>query len=235
MKKYISLLLILACVMTLVGCGGRGEKHTIEILIPAGSSESFVYSDIEVHPTGRKITISAGAGISDTEVILKPVNDTLTPGYVAEYLTRGMPVEFDTAGVADEWFKIGVSIQNDSDKGPIAVAVIVEGVDVRIANNESITATEATVDWSEIPGGKRFIIEIRDRVEEEQLACAEAEELFYENETTEYYFNVIKSHYVVVTYNNGNSEDIVTALNAGRATIADLDQYGIEYIVKVKE
>lgn len=52
-----------------------------------------------------------------------------------------------------------------------------------------------------------------------------------------HYFNVIKSHYIVVTYNNDNSEDIVTALNAGRAIIADLDQYGIEYhiIVKVKE
>lgn len=133
MKKYISLLLLLACVLALSGCGGRGEKHTIEILIPAGSTESFVYSDIEVRPTGRKITILAGAGISDTEVILKPVNNTLVPGYVAEYLTRGMPVEFETAGVTDEWFKIGVSIQNDSDKGPIATAVIVEGVEIRDA------------------------------------------------------------------------------------------------------
>ena len=82
---------------------------------------------------------------------------------------------------------------------------------------------------SEIPGGTRFIIEIRDRAEEEQLVCAEAEELFYEDETNRYYFNVIKSHYIMVVYNNGNSEDIVTALNAGRATIADLDKFGIEY------
>ena len=136
MKKHISLLLVLVCLLSLCGCGNRGEKHTIEILIPAGSTESFVYSDVEVRPTGRKITLSAGAGISDTEVILKPVNDSLEPGYVAEYLTRGMPVEFDIAGVTDEWFKIGVSIQNDSDqndsdKGPIAVAVVVEGVEIR--------------------------------------------------------------------------------------------------------
>lgn len=232
MKKYISLLM---CILILSGCGSRSEKRTIEILIPAGSTESFVYSDIEVRPTGRKINISAGAGISDTEVILKPVDDSLEPGYVAEYLTRGMPVEFDTAGVTDEWFKIGVSIQNDSDKGPIAVSVIIENVDVRIANSESIVSIETTVDWSEIQGGKRFIIEIRDRAEEEHLVCAEAEELFYEDETTEYYFNVIKSHYILVTYNNGNSENIAAALKAGRATIADLDQYDIEYIAKEKE
>ena len=101
-------------------------------------------------------------------------------------------------------------------------------------NNENIS-TETTEDLSEIPGGTRFIIEIRDRTEEEQLTCAEAEELFYEDETTEYYFNVIKSQYIMVVYNNGNSEDIVTALNAGRAAIADLDEFGIEYHTKPKK
>lgn len=39
----------------------------------------------------------------------------------------------------------------------------------------------------------------------------------------------------MVTYNNGNSEDIVTALNAGRATIADLDQFAIEYHAEPKD
>ena len=111
-----------------------------------------------------------------------------------------------------------------------------ENVEITIAteNNENIS-TETTEDLSEIPGGTRFIIEIRDRTEEEQLTCAEAEELFYEDETTEYYFNVIKSQYIMVVYNNGNSEDIVTALNAGRATIADLDEFGIEYHTEPKK
>ena len=101
--------------------------------------------------------------------------------------------------------------------------------------NSENQSTETTVDWSEIPGGTRFIVEIHDRAKEEQLACAEAEELFYEDETNRYYFNVIKSHYIMVTYNNGNSEDIVTALNAGRATIADLDEFGIEYHTEPKQ
>ena len=101
--------------------------------------------------------------------------------------------------------------------------------------NSENQSTETTVDWSKIPGGTRFIVEIHDRAKEEQLACAEAEELFYEDETNRYYFNVIKSHYIMVTYNNGNSEDIVTALNAGRATIADLDEFGIEYHTEPKQ
>ena len=104
-----------------------------------------------------------------------------------------------------------------------------------IADKKDNVPTETTEDLSEIPGGTLFIIEIRDRAEEEQLPCAEAEELFYEDETTKYYFNVIKSQYIVVTYNNANSEDIVTALNAGRATIADLDEFGIEYHTEPKQ
>jgi hypothetical protein len=95
--------------------------------------------------------------------------------------------------------------------------------------------SEPTKDMSEIPGGTRFIIEICDRAEEEQIDCAEAEELFYEDETNRYYFNVIKSHYIIVIYNNGNSEDIVTALNTERATIADLDAFGIEYHTEPKQ
>ena len=109
-------------------------------------------------------------------------------------------------------------------------------VESTIATENTVkTSTETTEDLSEIPGGTRFIIEIRDRAKEEQLVCAEAEELFYEDETNRYYFNVIKSHYIMVTYNNGNSEDIVTALNAGRATIADLDEFGIEYHTEPKQ
>ena len=95
--------------------------------------------------------------------------------------------------------------------------------------------SEPTEDMSEIPGGKRFIIQIRDRAAEEQLPCTEAEELFYEDETAKYYFNVIKSQYIEVTYNNGNSEDIVTALNTEKATIADLDEFGIEYHTEPKQ
>ena len=136
MKKYISIILSMLFIFSLVGCGKK-EKYEIEILVPAGSTEAFVYSDAEIRPIGNKIRIWSGAGLGDTEVILQPVNENVETGYVAEYLTHGVPVEFDTINCKEEWFKIGVSVHNDSNRGPIAVSVEVEGVEVRIAGTSS--------------------------------------------------------------------------------------------------
>ena len=128
MKKLIALVLALVCVLSFAGCG-KNETYKVRITVPAGSTEAFVYSDEEISATGKKITISSGEGLGDTEVILSPVNENVETGYVAEYLTPGMPVEFDA--VQGEWFKIGVSMQNNTDTDKI-VYVEVEGVEVRI-------------------------------------------------------------------------------------------------------
>ena len=128
MKKLIALILALVCVLALAGCG-KNDTYKIRITVPAGSTEEFVYSDEEISATGKKITISSGEGLGDTEVLLSPVNENVETGYVATYLTPGMPVEFDA--VQGEWFKIGVSMQNDTDTNKI-VYVEVEGVEVRI-------------------------------------------------------------------------------------------------------
>lgn len=139
MKKYISIILSILCVLSLVGCGKK-EKYEIEILVPAGSTEAFVYSDEVIRPTGNKITISAGAGLADTEVVLKPVGVKQENAYEPTYLTHGMPVKMDVE--KGGWFKIGVSVQNDSDRGPIAVSVEVEGVEVRIAEKADTESSE---------------------------------------------------------------------------------------------
>ena len=128
MKKLITLVLVLLSVVSLVGCEKNGT-YKVRITVPAGSTETFVYSDEEILATGKKITISSGEGLGDTEVILLPVNENVETGYVAEYLTPGMPVEFDA--VQGEWFKIGVSMQNDTDTDKF-VYVEVEGVEIRI-------------------------------------------------------------------------------------------------------
>ena len=67
--------------------------------------------------------------MGDTAVILMPVNENVETDYVAEYLTPGLPVEFDA--INGEWFKIGISMQNDTDIDQI-VYVEVEGAEVRI-------------------------------------------------------------------------------------------------------
>lgn len=128
MKKLITLALALVCVLSLAGCG-KNDTYKVRITVPAGSAEAFVYSDEEISATGKKITISSGEGLGDTEVILSPVNENVETGYVVTYLTPGMPVEFDA--VKGEWFKIGVSMQNDTD-ADIIVYVDVTGVEVRI-------------------------------------------------------------------------------------------------------
>ena len=129
MKKYIGLILMILFMLPLTACG-KDDKHVIEIMVPAGSTEAFVYSEEEIMATGNQIIIYSGAGLSDTEVILKPVDENVETGYVAEYLTHGMPVKLDA--VKGEWFKVGVAVQNDSERGPSAVSVEVEGVEVRI-------------------------------------------------------------------------------------------------------
>jgi len=96
-------------------------------------------------------------------------------------------------------------------------------------------SSEETKNGSEVPGATVHIVEIKDRTKEEQLTYAEAEEKFFEDETTEYYFGVTKSRYIMVLDSTGRTADIVTALNEGYATIADLDFYGIEYHTKPKQ
>lgn len=129
MKKRMAFALALVCVLCLSGCG-KDSTHRIKITIPAGSREPFVYAEEEICPIGEQIAISSGEGMGDTEVLLKTVNELLTPGYVATYLTPGMRVVFDTA--KGQWLKVGISMQNPTDED-ITFYIEVEGVEVRIA------------------------------------------------------------------------------------------------------
>lgn len=126
MKK---LFFIVVCLLLLLTACAKNTSHEIEIIIPAGSNEAFVFSDEEISPNGNTITISAGAGIADTEVLLKPVLVTEKTAYSPAYITQGMPVKMKAEKGA--WFKIGVAMQNESDHN-IAVSLKIEGIDVRI-------------------------------------------------------------------------------------------------------
>lgn len=134
MKKLFVLVLTLACVLSLAGCG-KNDTYKIKITVPAGTvgefvyQEEFIYSDEEISPIGNKITISSGEGMGDTEVVLKPIEVKEENAYEPTYLTPGMPVEMDVEKGA--WFKIGISMQNPTDTD-LTVYVEVEGVEVRI-------------------------------------------------------------------------------------------------------
>ena len=66
------------------------------------------------------------------------------------------------------------------------------------------------------------------------LAFDMALEPIWEDETNVYLFSCIKSSIVTVYYANGTEEDVKTALQAGRVTMADLDTFGIHYITEPK-
>lgn len=94
MNKYSATILSIICILSLAGCGNN-DTHEIKITIPAGSTETFVYSDEEISPTGNTITISSGKDLGDTEVVLKTIEVKEENAYESTYLTSGMPVKMD--------------------------------------------------------------------------------------------------------------------------------------------
>ena len=146
MRKRIVLILALISLLALTGCGGRGEKHTLEFTIPADFTDAFTFSDKaldyvafiysaeEISPTGKTLTLKAGAGYSSVPVILKVVECREENAYEPILLTHDSPVTINVEKGA--WFQIGIALDNPADV-PIAASVIVEDVEVRIANSNS--------------------------------------------------------------------------------------------------
>ena len=84
------------------------------------------------------------------------------------------------------------------------------------------------------PGASVHVVDVWDETMREQIACASAEEKFWEDETNEYYFGCIKSHYIMVMDSTGRIIDVVTALEEGLITIETLDHFGIGYTKQPK-
>ena len=133
---------VAACFLT----NPKQDRYTLRIVVPAGSQEEFVYTEEEVSTVRNSIKIWSGDGLGDTEVLLFPVNKTAETGYIATYLTHGMPVEFDAE--KDTWFKIGVNMQNSTNED-IIVYVEVENVEVRIV--DEINSVIEWFDYLETP------------------------------------------------------------------------------------
>ena len=84
------------------------------------------------------------------------------------------------------------------------------------------------------PDTNPAIVEIVDPTRQEGFSCDAAMEKFFEDDANAYFFSGVYSQYVIVHYEDGISEDIVTALANGRATLADLDRFGIRYWAEPK-
>ena len=103
----------------------------------------------------------------------------------------------------------------------------------RMDNNKPVIFSTWGYDYAS-PEVLGEIVKIIDRTVTENLPCDTAFEKFYEDAENEYYFNCIKSDYIIVEYANGYKEDIKAALESGNATLADLKRYNIGYDTKEK-
>ena len=95
----------------------------------------------------------------------------------------------------------------------------------RESSNQNKTKINAKLEVVDIHDGTK---DIKD------LMVADALEYFFEDENNKYYFSAIISQYIIVTYNDGTSEDIASAFKNGKVTIADLDKFDIDYYTESK-
>lgn len=223
MKKFI-ILIALVCVFVLVSCSKQqnvSEKNRAEQIYDESEESSdilietrkiYTYEELSEMPAGELLDLFLQNGLL--------INDDLKASYTQEELQILFKEHFDM-------WHIGLSALSHTmyiDLAEQTKTIYDEIAESHLSTNE----------LSEIPGATTFIVDIWDRTKEEQLICASAFEKFYEDDTNEYYFGCIKSHYIIVMDNTGRTIDIVTALNEGIATVADLDDYGIGYYIEPK-
>lgn len=92
----ITIVAITVCVIIAI-CflSNPAKEYQIRITIPAGSTESFCYSDEEICPNGDTLTFEKSDGLGDTEIVLLPVEYREEKVYEPTYMTSGMPVKID--------------------------------------------------------------------------------------------------------------------------------------------
>jgi len=127
MKRMVFLFAVLLCGVSLCGCG-RNTAYTIAIVVPAGTTEAtYCYSDEEISPLRRTITLSEGEGIPETALVLRSAdgNQDITHGPV--YFGSGLPTELTAENGA--WYKIGLLMTNPTDTDKV---VYVKATDVTV-------------------------------------------------------------------------------------------------------
>ncbi len=100
----------------------------ITMTIPAGSTEEFVYSDVEISPTKDTIIFYVGQNVGDSAVCLKPIEVKEENHYEPSYVTPGMGTEMNVEKGA--WYKVGLAMVNPTDED-IRVTIKIENIEVR--------------------------------------------------------------------------------------------------------
>lgn len=120
MKKVLAILFIAVSLLTFASCE-KNENYQIDFTIPAGNTDTFVFSEQDFSPVKNTITLS-----SDTEVVLKLSKVRGENTYeLTTTLTPETPFKLNVEKGAS--FKIGVYLLSPSD-ADTAVNIEIEGV-----------------------------------------------------------------------------------------------------------
>ena len=134
-KVIVPIILLVLAVSFAWVAWGQGGSYTVHVTVPAGTVdefvyiEDFIYSDEEISPQKKQLTLKSIDLPDGTEFVLKPIVVTEENAYERTYLDRGEPVLINVEKGA--WFKIGIALQNPTDED-IEVGITVENVKVRI-------------------------------------------------------------------------------------------------------
>ena len=128
LKKLIVFLMALVCVFGVVECGAKNDYY-IRITVPAGCQGEFIYSNEEISPLKKQLTISSIDLSEDTGFVLKSIVEAEENAYECTDFPKGEPMIIDVKKGA--WYTIGIAMQNPTDED-ITVCFNVENVKVRI-------------------------------------------------------------------------------------------------------
>lgn len=130
MKKFVAIVLCFVLAVIVAGCGK--VTYRIGVTIPSDSTDSFTWSDEEISPNGRKITIHSCDELGDAEIILKPVEVKEENAYDEPVvIARGKSVTLNAEKGA--WFKIGIRMLDNAVPGKVKYFEI-KDIEVRIAS-----------------------------------------------------------------------------------------------------
>ena len=134
--KVIVPIIVLALVVVLAwGVWGQGKTYTIHVTVPSGTMnefvyiEDFIYSNEEISPQKKQLTLKSIDVPDHTEFVLKPIGVAEENAYERTFFSKGEPIIIDVEKGA--WFKIGIALQNPTDED-IVIGITVENVKVRI-------------------------------------------------------------------------------------------------------
>ena len=131
MKRIIAFCMAVLSVMVFTGCGGKEQK--INITIPAGTPNEFVYdndliySEEEIKAEKNTMTLTVDENFTGEYIILKPTFCKEENAYEPMFMEAGSTVETDVEKGAR--FKIGVAMGNTSDEDK-EICVTVKGAKV---------------------------------------------------------------------------------------------------------